>query len=39
MYCLEYRGYEGKIKTQYSHLNSESTGMIKSGRRIPVLCP
>ncbi len=29
MYCLEYRGTEGAIKTQYTHLNDESTGMLK----------
>jgi MoxR-like ATPase len=23
MYCLEYRGYKGKIKTQYSYLNKQ----------------
>ncbi len=26
MYSLEYRGYNGKIKTQYSYLNGESDG-------------
>ena len=31
MYCLEYRGIEGSIKTQYAHLNNEETGMIKVG--------
>ena len=25
MYCLEYRGYNGKIKTQYSYLNKKET--------------
>ncbi len=25
MYCLEYRGYEGKIKTQYSELETKDT--------------
>ena len=29
MYCLEYRGVKGKIKTQYANLNNERTGMIK----------
>ena len=31
MYCLEYRGEKGAIKTQYSHLNDSDTGMIKIG--------
>lgn len=31
MYCLEYRGIEGAIKTQYAHLNNSDTGMIKIG--------
>lgn len=31
MYCLEYRGTEGKIKTQYSKLNDDTTGMLKVG--------
>ncbi len=29
MFCLEYRGVEGKIKTQYANLNNDSTGMLK----------
>ena len=29
MYCLEYRGVDGKIKTQYANLNNEKTGMLK----------
>ncbi len=29
MYCLEYRGIEGAVKTQYSNLNNNDTGMIK----------
>ena len=28
MYCLEYRGYEGRIKTQYSELESVYTNTI-----------
>jgi len=28
MYCLEYRGVEGAVKTQYANLNSPSTGML-----------
>lgn len=31
MYCLEYRGIDGAIKTQYAHLNDVETGMIKIG--------
>ncbi|WP_320112041.1 AAA family ATPase [Draconibacterium orientale] len=31
MYCLEYRGINGSIKTQYANLNDENTGMIKIG--------
>ena len=31
MYCLEYRGTMGAVKTQYSHLNDSETGMIKVG--------
>lgn len=31
MYCLEYRGIEGAIKTQYAMLNDKDTGMIKLG--------
>ncbi|MGI6479394.1 MAG: McrB family protein [Salinivirgaceae bacterium] len=29
MYCLEYRGIDGAIKTQYTNLNDDKTGMIK----------
>lgn len=28
MYCLEYRGVEGCITTQYANLNNEETGML-----------
>lgn len=31
MYCLEYRGVEGCIKTQYSKLNTPETGMLRIG--------
>lgn len=30
MYCLEYRGLKGKVKTQYANLNTEQTGMLQS---------
>lgn len=29
MFCLEYRGTKGLIKTQYNELNDSTTGMIK----------
>lgn len=31
MYCLEYRGIKGCIKTQYAHLNDKELGMIEIG--------
>lgn len=31
MYCLEYRGIKGCIKTQYAQLNNEKIGMIEIG--------
>ncbi len=31
MYCLEYRGVGGSIKTQYANLNKDKTGMFKRG--------
>ena len=30
MYCLEYRGIQGRVKTQYANLNNENTGMIET---------
>lgn len=30
MYCLEYRGVEGSVKTQYANLNNERTGMLQT---------
>lgn len=30
MYCLEYRGVKGSVKTQYANLNNEQTGMLKT---------
>jgi len=30
MYCLEYRGIKGSVKTQYSNLNNEHTGMLQT---------
>ncbi len=29
MYCLEYRGVKGSVKTQYANLNNEQTGMLR----------
>ena len=28
MFCLEYRGVKGRVKTQYANLNNEKTGML-----------
>jgi 5-methylcytosine-specific restriction protein B len=30
MYCLEYRGIKGSVKTQYANLNNEGTGMLQT---------
>lgn len=30
MYCLEYRGVKGRIKTQYANLNNERTSMLST---------
>ncbi|HEI8679309.1 TPA: AAA family ATPase [Proteus mirabilis] len=32
MYCLEYRGTRGCVKTQYANLNNEHTGMLKDDK-------
>ncbi|MGC6248352.1 McrB family protein [Bisgaard Taxon 45] len=32
MYCLEYQGVKHCIKTQYSNLNDDNTGMLKLGQ-------
>jgi 5-methylcytosine-specific restriction protein B len=32
MYCLEYRGTKGSVKTQYANLNNEGTGMLQTGQ-------
>jgi len=39
MYCLEYRGVEGAIKTQYSNLNNVKTGMLKQGDEYKFFIP
>ena len=31
MYCLEYRGVKGCVKTQYANLNTNKTGMLELG--------
>ncbi len=33
MYCLEYRGIEGRITTQYANLNDPKTGMFRDKSR------
>lgn len=30
MYCLEYRGIKGRVKTQYANLNNDFTGMLQT---------
>ncbi|MBC8508716.1 MAG: AAA family ATPase [Chloroflexi bacterium] len=30
MYCLEYRGVKGSVKTQYANLNNKQTGMLQT---------
>ena len=32
MYCLEYRGVNGCVKTQYANLNNKHTGMLQTDR-------
>ena len=32
MYCLEYRGVRGCVKTQYANLNTNKTGMLELGQ-------
>ncbi len=39
MYCLEYRGTDGAIKTQYAQLNNEETGMIALGKSYKFFVP
>ena len=36
MYCLEYRGIQGRVKTQYANLNNENTAMIKNRARLSI---
>ena len=39
MYCLEYRGVNGAIETQYNQLNTEDTGMIELGGNYKFFVP
>lgn len=39
MICLEYRGVEGKVKTQYAQLNSEETGMLEINKEYQFFIP
>tara|TARA_R110001632_G_scaffold40314_1_gene101075 strand:- start:83117 stop:84781 length:1665 start_codon:yes stop_codon:yes gene_type:complete len=32
MYCLEYRGVKGRVKTQYANLNNKQTGMLETNQ-------
>ena len=39
MYCLEYRGIRGFVKTQYANLNTSETGMLKVGQTYQFFIP
>lgn len=39
MYCLEYRGVKGRVKTQYANLNNKMTGMLKEGKSYTFFIP
>lgn len=39
MYCLEYRGVTGAIKTQYANLNNDVTGMLKTNQGYKFFIP
>lgn len=39
MYSLEYRGTNGRIKTQYAQLNSKCTGMLKVSKSYQFFVP
>lgn len=39
MYCLEYRGIRGSVKTQYANLNNEKTGMLKNAKGYEFFIP
>lgn len=39
MYCLEYRGVRGCVKTQYTNLNTNKTGMLELGQTYQFFIP
>lgn len=39
MFCLEYRGFKGCVKTQYANLNTNTTGMLKLGQTYQFFIP
>ncbi len=39
MYCLEYRGIKGKVKTQYANLNNEHTAMLQTDQGYQFFIP
>lgn len=39
MYCLEYRGVQGSVKTQYANLNNASTGMLLTNQEYLFFIP
>jgi 5-methylcytosine-specific restriction enzyme B len=39
MYCLEYRGVKGRVKTQYANLNNEKTGMLSEDQGYTFFIP
>ncbi|WP_179995076.1 MULTISPECIES: McrB family protein [unclassified Acinetobacter] len=39
MYCLEYRGVRGCVKTQYANLNTNKTGMLELGQTYQFFIP
>ena len=39
MYCLEYRGVKGSVKTQYANLNNEDTGMLQTDQGYKFFIP
>ncbi|WP_180052236.1 McrB family protein [Acinetobacter sp. YH12099] len=39
MYCLEYRGVKGSVKTQYANLNTKKTGILELGQTYQFFIP
>ncbi len=39
MYCLEYRGIKGSVKTQYANLNNQQTGMLHTAQGYQFFIP